>query len=83
MALMDTAPLSPSYGTVTNLPLCLLNWAPEASDAKNRADGRCGVGLRLILTPFLKRQKPMDLRRLFCLFAHGTKATPLLWNKEG
>jgi hypothetical protein len=33
---------------------------------------------RLILTPFLKRQKPMDLRRLFCLFAHGTKATPLL-----
>jgi hypothetical protein len=38
---------------------------------------------RLILTPFLKRQKPMDLRRLFCLFAHGTKATPLLWNKEG
>ncbi len=46
MALMDTAPLSPSYGTVTNLPLCLLNWAPDASDAKNKADGRCGVGLQ-------------------------------------
>ncbi len=38
---------------------------------------------RLILTTFLKRQEPIDLRRLFCLFAHGTKATPLFWNKEG
>jgi hypothetical protein len=33
---------------------------------------------RLILTPFLKGQEPKDPRRLFCLFAHGTKATPLL-----
>ncbi len=38
---------------------------------------------RLILAPFLKRQEPIDPRRLFCLFAHGTKATPLIWNNEG
>ncbi len=43
-----------------------------------------GNFFRLIpLAPFLKRQEPIDPRRLFCLFAHGTKATPLIWNNEG